>query len=232
MLPEVIIISGTGAPPFGIRHYPYAGLIRQFEAAGYTVHLENIYHLGIDRMDRSLQHLQKRYFSPQDRRRYIVCGHSQGGLLALALGNEYPDKVVAIELFGAPLYGTRIAPIWLPLPAVRAMNHRSRWLKELRGHENLDTAKVHSYFSALDVLVVPWVASMVKGGHNYLMLPSQIEGLVLAAGRAMLGDKIEEVEILHGTTGHIGLVTHPTVLGHLAGRYEFGAPSKLVVVAS
>lgn len=231
MLPEVIIISGTGAPPFGIRHYPYAGLIRQFEQAGYVVHLENIYHLGIDRMDRSLQHLQKRYFSPQDRRRYIVCGHSQGGLLALALANEYPSRVTSVEIFGTPLYGTRIAPIWLPLPAVRAMNHRSRWLKELRGHENLDPAKVHSYFSVLDVLVVPWVASMVKDGHNYMVLPSQIEGLVLAAGRAMLGDRIDEVEILHGSTGHIGLVTHPTVLGNVAGRYPQGA-KKLAVIAS
>lgn len=232
MLPEVIIISGTGAPPFGIRHYPYAGLIRMYEQAGYVVHLENIYHLGIDRMDRSLGHLQRRYFSPQDRRRYIVCGHSQGGLLALALANEHPDRVVSVEIFGTPLYGTRIAPIWLPLPAVRAMNHRSRWLKELRGHENLNTAKVHSYFSALDVLVVPWVASMVKGGHNYLVLPSQIEGLVLAAGRAMLGDRIEEVEILHGSTGHIGLVTHPAVLGNVAGRYGLGSLGKLAAVAS
>jgi len=232
MLPEVIIISGTGAPPFGIRHYPYAGLIRRFEQAGYVVHLENIYHLGIDRMDRSLLHLQRRYFSPQDRRHYIVCGHSQGGLLALALANEYPSRVRSVEIFGAPLYGTRIAPIWLPLPAVRAMNHRSRWLKELRAHENLDPTKVHSYFSALDVLVVPWVASMVKDGHNYLVLPSQIEGMVLAAGRAMLGDRIEEVEILHGTTGHIGLVTHPTVLGHMAGRYNLSVPGKLTAVAS
>lgn len=232
MLPEVIIISGTGAPPFGIRHYPYAKLIRCFEQVGYVVHLENIYHLGIDRMDRSLLHLQKRYFSPQDQRHYIVCGHSQGGLLALALANEYPNRVTSVEIFGAPLYGTRIAPIWLPLPAVRAMNHRSRWLKKLRTHENFNPTKVHSYFSALDVLVVPWVASMVKGGNNYLVLPSQIESVVLAAGRAMLGDRIEEVELLHGTTGHIGLVTHPTVLGHMAGRYGLGAHDKLTVVAS
>ena len=72
-------------------------------------------------------------------------------------------------------------------------------------------------------------ATLPVNAHN---AAAWISGLVLAAGRAMLGDKIEEVEILHGTTGHIGLVTHPTVLGHLAGRYEFGAPSKLVVVAS
>lgn len=232
MLPEVIIISGTGAPPFGIRHYPYAGLIRLYEQAGYIVHLENIYHLGIDRMEKSLQHLQKRYFSDQDRRTYIVLGHSQGGLLALALGNDHPDKVVAMEIFGTPLYGTRIAPIWLPLPAVRAMNHRSRWLQSLRRHENLQVTKVHSYFSALDALVVPWVASMVKGGHNHLVVPSQIEGAVLSLGRAMLGDRIAEAEVVHGTTGHIGLVTHPTVLGNVAERYHAAGFGKLAVVAS
>jgi pimeloyl-ACP methyl ester carboxylesterase len=182
-------------------------------------------------MDRSLVHLQRRYFSPQDHRRYIVVGHSQGALLALALANEHPDRVVSVEAFGMPAYGTKIAPLWLPLPAVRAMNPRSRWLKDLRGHQDLDTSKVYSYFSALDVLVVPWVASMVKGAHNYLVLPSQIEGLVLTAGRAMLGDRIEEVEILHGTTGHIGLVTHPSVLGSVATRYGH-REGKLAVVAS
>lgn len=219
MLPEVIIISGTGAPPLGIRHYPYARLVSIYQQAGYTVHLESIYHLGIGRMERSLLHLQRRYFDSQDKRHYIILGHSQGGLQALALGNEHPDRVESIEIFGTPLYGTRVAPLWVPIPAVRAMNFRSRWLQGLRHHKNFDALKVHSYFTALDALVVPWVASIVDGGHNHLLVPSQIEGTVLGLGRAMLGDRIEQVRILHGTGGHIKLVSHPAILHDIARRY-------------
>lgn len=220
MLPEVIIISGTGAPSFGIRHYPYAELVGLYSRIGYTVHLESIYHLGVGRIEKSLSHLQRVYFSDTDTRQYIVLGHSQGGLLALALGNEHPDRVVAIEIFGAPLYGTRLAPSWTPLPITQALNSHSHWLRGLRQHENLDVTKVHSYFSALDGLVVPWVASMVNGGHNHLLVPSQIKSVALAVGRTMIGDKIDQAQILYGSGGHLKLVTHPAIISSLAMRYR------------
>jgi pimeloyl-ACP methyl ester carboxylesterase len=217
-IPEVLIISGTGAPPFGLEIF-YGGMIGIFHKAGHTTHVRNIYHMGIGRLDRALEELEKCYFSSDDNRRYIVVGHSQGGLLALAIANLYPDRVVGVELFGAPLYGTRLAPVWAPIAAGRAMSSRSRWLHQLRHHENLDPARVHSYFSALDPLVVPWVASFVKDGHNHLLVPRRLKWPMLAVGRKMIGERIDEAEMLHGTGGHLKLISHPAVLESLGVRY-------------
>jgi len=215
---EVIIISGTFAPPFAIQHFPYSTLISFFNNLGYKVYMESIHLLGIGRMEKSLERIEQKYFS-EARTRYILVGHSQGGLLALSLASEYPQLVESVEIFGSPLYGTHMAPIWLPFPAIRAMNYRSRWLKQLRDHENLNVHKVHSYFSALDALVVPWVASMVKSGNNHLLVPSQIRSLVEAFGRSIVGDRMDEVDVIDGLAGHIGLVTHPAIIESLSKRY-------------
>ena len=219
MATEVIIISGTFAPPFAIQHFPYSALIGLFEGLGYKVHMESIHLLGIGRMEKSLETIERKYFSKGDTR-YILVGHSQGGLLALSLASEYSELIESVEIFGSPLYGTRMAPIWWPFPAIRAMNYRSRWLKQLRDHENLNVHKVHSYFSALDSLVVPWVASMVKSGNNHLLVPSQLRGIVETFGRAVVGDRMSEVEVIYGTAGHIGLVLHPAIIASLSRRYQ------------
>ncbi len=227
--PEVLIISGTGAPPFGLEIF-YGIMISVFQAAGHVTHVRNIYHMGIGRLDRSLLELEKCYFSPDDSRRYILVGHSQGGLLALALANLYPDKVLEVKLFGAPLYGTRLAPVWAPIAAGRAMSPRSRWLSELRHHENLDPSKIHSYFSALDPLVVPWVASFVKDGHNYLLVPKRLERAALLTGRLMIGDRIREAEVLRGKGGHLKLISHSVVMESLAICHP-PLPAQLELVA-
>lgn len=218
MLPEVIIISGTFAPPFGIRRYPYAGLTSFFEDRGYIVHLESIRLLGLGRIENALERIEQRYFADSDKR-YILVGHSQGGLLALSLAAEYADRIDAVEVLGTPLYGTRIAPFWLPIPPAEIMNYRSRWLKQLRDHENLNVHKVHSYFSAVDIMVVPWFASVVKDGNNHLLVPKDLEAAALVVGRLFLGERISVVEVLHGYGGHIKIVNHPAVMLSLAERY-------------
>lgn len=219
MSTEVIIISGTFAPPFAIQHFPYSTIIKFFEELGYKVHMESIRLLGIGRMENALERIEQKYFldSPSS---YILVGHSQGGLLALSLASEYPQRVESVEIFGSPLYGTRMAPIWLPFPAIRAMNYRSRWLKQLRYHDSLNVHKVHSYFSALDALVVPWVASMVKSGNNHLLVPGAIRALAVAFGKAVVGDRMDEVELISASAGHIGMLMHPAVIDNLRLRYS------------
>ena len=220
MKPEVIIISGTFAPPFGIKHYPYAKLIELFEKIGLSVHLESIPLLGIGRIDSSLSQLTERYFYHGKETEYILVGHSQGGLLALALANHFPDRVISVEVFGSPFYGTRLAPTWFPFPSIKAMNHRSRWLSELRKNQNLDPSKVHSYFSALDALVVPWFASMVDGGNNYLVVPRHLENFALVAAQMAIGDKISRINIIYATVGHVSLVNSPAVIHSVSVRHK------------
>lgn len=219
MVAEVIIISGTFAPPFGIRQYPYFALTNFFESRGHKVHVEGIRLLGLGRIEKSLEKIEERYFKGNDKR-YILVGHSQGGLLALSLAAEYADRVDAVEILGAPLYGTRIAPVWLPLPPAEIMNYRSRWLKQLRDHQSLNVHKVHSYFSAVDILVVPWFASVVKDGNNHLLVPSQLQSPASLVGKIFLGERIKTVEVIHGLGGHIKIVSHPAVLSSLAKRYR------------
>jgi pimeloyl-ACP methyl ester carboxylesterase len=218
MATEVIIISGTFAPPLGNNFYPYSSLVKLFESAGYKVHLETIRLLGIGRMESSLEKIEQKYFQKNDSN-YILLGHSQGGLLALSLASEYSYRVESVEIFGSPLYGTRLAPMWFPFPAIRAMNYRSRWLKQLREHENLNAQKVHSYFSALDTMVVPWIASMLKDGNNHLLVPKRIEGVVKNTAKLLVGDRIDGVDIIHGCGGHLAIVSHPAVLASIASRY-------------
>lgn len=220
-LPEVLIISGTGAPPFGLNRF-YSRQVQLYQAAGHTTHVRNIYHMGIGRLDRALEEVEKCYFSSTDTRQFVVVGHSQGALLALALANLYPGRVVRVELFGTPWYGTRLAPLWVPIPAVRAMTPQSRWIREHRGHNNHEPAKVHSYFSAFDPLVVPWWASFVKEGQNYLVVPRKLERLALTIGRRAIGPRILDAEVLHGFTDHLWLPNHQVVIDSLSERYVPG----------
>lgn len=218
MLPEVIIISGTFAPPHVIKYYPYSTLISFFEGLGYKVHIEGIRLLGLGRIENALERIEQRYFADNDKK-YILVGHSQGGLLALSLAAEYPSRVSSVEVLGTPLYGTRIAPVWLPIPPAEIMNYQSRWLKQLRDHQNLNVHKVHSYFSALDILVVPWFASAVKEGNNHLLVPENLKIPAILVGKMFLGERIKTVEIIHGLGGHIKIVSHPAIIASLSKRY-------------
>ncbi len=219
MTTEVLIISGTFAPPFGMKLYPYSGLVGFFEEAGYKVHMESIRLFGIGQVEKSIEHIRRKYFAESDSD-YILVGHSQGGILALSLASEHPQRVRSVEIFASPVYGTMLASLGMLSPALRAMNFRSLWLRGMRKHEDFDSTKVHSYFSALDAMVVPWIASMVKDGHNYLLVPWPMEPAALMLGQAMVGDRIYEVEILHGTGGHLAIVNHPAIFKSLSARYE------------
>ena len=57
MTTEVLIISGTFAPPFGMRLYPYSGLVGFFEEAGYRVHMESIRLFGIGQVEIGRAHV-------------------------------------------------------------------------------------------------------------------------------------------------------------------------------
>lgn len=203
MLPEVIIISGTFAPPpiFGLRVF-YSGTTKPFEATGHTVHVENLLHLGLGNPAKAKARLEDKHFHPDDGRKFILIGHSQGGSHALDLANTYPKRVEKVVLLGAPGYGTRLAPVRVPIPAVRALSTPSRWLQGIRHHDNFDPTKVVSIFTAGDLLVFPWTSSIVDGAQNYLVVPKIFEWPAVGLGRILVQKKMDSVQVLHGTTEH------------------------------
>lgn len=200
----VVIFMGTFCPQLAA--FAYAKLAGLFEARGYRVQILAIPKLGLGRIDDAADELARRVFVPGSSGRFILVGHSQGSLLALHLARYYPHRVLAVFCFGAPFHGTRLANLGriLWLPAIRTMAAHSRFLRELREDQTYTAENVHSLFSVLDELVVPWFASTVAGAHNVVMAPAWMHGLLIRAGLT----RSHGIELVDGWADHLGVIWH------------------------
>ena len=61
---------------------------------------------------------------------------------------------------------------------------------------------------------------MVKSGNNHLLVPGAIRALAVAFGKAVVGDRMDEVELISASAGHIGMLMHPAVIDNLRLRYS------------
>ena len=217
----VVIFMGTFCPQLAA--LAYTKLARLFEARGYKVVVLAIPRLGLGRIDEASDELARKVFALGATQHFILVGHSQGSLIALHLARYYPERVRAVFCFGAPFHGTRLANlgriVWLP--AIRTMAAHSRFLHELREDQTYTAENVHSLFSVLDELVVPWFASTVAGAHNVVMAPAWMHGLLIRAGLT----RSHGIELVDGVADHLGVIWHSafrTYIEHELDRLEGG----------
>lgn len=122
-------------------------------------------------------------------RRWVLLGHSMGGLVIRAYMKKYGSEgILRAYTLGTPHEGTLMARLGQGRNA-REMEPGSPFLREL-AQEEPDTAKILCIASRLDNLVVPWrnalhprAPSLILAepiGHNHLVLHPRVARAVLA----------------------------------------------------
>lgn len=141
-------------------------------------------------------------------RRLRLAGHSLGGIVAWVLAHDYPETIDLAELWCAPVRGTALAGVNLPLAEARFIAPASRFLKRYDRPVEGNTI-VRSVYPALDVLAVPSLrACWIEGERveNHLVSPVPIPKRFRRVG-----------EIWHRAVGeHVLLPRHPAVNRALA----------------
>lgn len=203
---------GTFCPQAAERVYnPLAEL---FARRGYPVRIKAIPRLGLGAIDEAADELATDVFGDDPDERFILVGHSQGGLHAVHHAKYYPVRVHAVFTFGTPFHGTRLAnlsKLAQRLPAVGAMAAHSQLLHELREDESYVADNIYSLFSVLDELVVPWFASTVQGAHNVVLCPRALHALLVRSGLR----RSRGAELIDGWAEHLGVIWHPALLSYI-----------------
>ena len=197
----VVILMGTFVPQK--LQFVYGPLADIFKARGYEVKVVGLPSWGLSSLDDAANTLDESIFTAGADARYILVGHSQGGVHALDLASRHPDSVLAIFNFATPHHGTRLASISRWIPATRDMNSHSLHLHNLRAL-NYDHERIHSLFTVFDEFVVPWFASSIHGARNVVLAPSIIHGLLGRVGFK----RSPEVQLVHGYAGHLLVIWH------------------------
>ena len=142
------------------------------------------------------------------REKVRLVGHSLGGIVAWVLAHEYPHAVERAELWCAPVRGTALANVLVPVAESRFLARASRWLR--RYDRPLNGTQVTAIYTVLDQLAVPPARTCYVEGDqvtNYLVSPYR-----RAAG-------LRPNELLHRGIGeHVTLPRSPSINAVLAAR--------------
>ena len=200
----VVILMGTFVPQK--LQFVYSPLADIFTSRGYEVKVVGLPLWGLSSLDDAANTLDELIFTSGAGERYILVGHSQGGVHALDLASRHPDSVLAVFNFATPHHGTRLANLghWVTwMPAVRGMKAHSMHLHNLRTLD-YDQERIHSLFTVFDEFVVPWFASSIHGARNVVLAPSILHGLLGRFGFK----RSPEVQLVHGYAGHLLVIWH------------------------
>lgn len=201
---RVVILTGTLVPSLG--RSLYQPLVKFFLGVrGYLTDVVCIPRLGLGDLDEANDELAEVIFAAHPNSRFILVGHSQGGLHAILLAHRFPDRVVAVFNFGAPHHGTQLARMapWLPKhPAVRAMASHSERLRELRATNVFPPDLIYSFYTLFDQLVFPWFSPALRGANNVLVAPEIFHWFLKRIGQR----RSAGVELVHGVSEHVFVI--------------------------
>ena len=106
------------------------------------------------------------------REKIRLVGHSLGGIVVWVIAREYPHVIDTAELWCAPVRGTALAHVVVPVAESRFLSRTSRWLK--RYDRPLNGVRIRAVYTALDQLAVPAPYTCYLEGddvENYLVSP-------------------------------------------------------------
>ena len=98
------------------------------------------------------------------REKVRLAGHSLGGVAVWVLAHEYPYAIDAAELWCAPVRGTALANVLVPVAESRFLARTSRWLR--RYDRPVERTTVRSIYTVLDQLAVPSPYACYLEGDN------------------------------------------------------------------
>lgn len=158
------VLGPTLMPRFLMPRF-YRAVVRRVAGSGNTCFHAMPEHGGLGRTDRvvdSFRSLIEDADSRGDKVRLV--GHSLGGIIAWVLAQEYPRSIESAELWCAPVRGTALANVLVPVAESRFLARASRWLK---GYDRpMAGPFVRAVYTPLDQLAVPAMSACYLEGEN------------------------------------------------------------------
>jgi len=165
-LPEVLLLHGY--------------FLGNRSLQGLAVHLQHSYEVAcidypsLRNLEKTTQRLLEEVKAITDLRGEAISliGHSMGGLLATRIAQEYPSAIKKVIALGTPFHGTYGAytqyPLGLvvPIPSVKQMFPKSRFIKELQERGFPESVHFTSIYSSDDFVVMPWKSSILPQKSN------------------------------------------------------------------
>ena len=134
-----------------------------------------------------------------------LVGHSLGGIVGWGLAREYPHAIESAVLWCAPIRGTALANVLVPVAESRFLAPASRWLRTY--DRPLNGPRVRAVYTSLDQLAVPAAHACYLEGdsvENYLVTPYR-RGVRLRANEFRLRGAAEHITLPRHTSVNLEL---------------------------
>ncbi len=150
----VLMLGPTIMPGFLMPRF-YARVAARLSRGGLPIEYRPMPEFGgLGRTDHVVDHFRPRFEEARARgERLRIAGHSLGGIVAWVLSHEYPDVVDLAELWCAPIRGTALGGVSLPVPEARFLARTSRFLK--RYDHPIHGPLVRAIYTPVDQLAIP-----------------------------------------------------------------------------
>ncbi len=141
-------------------------LKKRFHKLGYKVHMPNLgFHLeGVEKIAKKFH----KYVQEKALKKYILIGHSLGGVTGLYYYINYKNSIKKIIAIGSPFNGTNASYFGFFSKSTMQLIRKSKFIENLHKNinvERIDLKKLYSISSVNDPLV-PENSSFLKGANN------------------------------------------------------------------
>lgn len=148
------------------------------------------------------------------REKVRLAGHSLGGLVTWVLAHDYPYAIEEAELWCAPVRGTALANVIVPVAESRFLARTSRWIR--RYDRPVEQTRVRAIYTVLDQLAVPSQHTCYLEGDN-------VENHVVAP-HALRRERRPNEHVHRGAAEHVTLPRLTSINAALDARSSAQAP--------